>query len=221
MSKSFEVHHKVEAHPDTSLPDPHQDMFVRNTLGFWVYLMTDCILFASLFVTYAVLHNQTFGGKPSRELFSLSLAFAETMALLLSSVFCGFAILSSLLAKGETATKAILDKKKKRVIIGLTFALLFGFAFLAMEISEFALFVKEGNIWSKSAFLSSYFTLVGTHGLHVSIGSLWMIVLMAQLYWKGLTVFTFRRLIIFGMFWHFLDLVWIFIFTFVYLMGVL
>lgn len=209
MDKSYEVHHKVEAHPDLSLPDPHQDAFVRTTLGFWAYLMTDCLIFASLFVTYAVLHYETFGGPTSRDLFSLPLAFAETMVLLISSVTCGFAILASL-------------KLKKNHVIGwLIVSFLFGAMFLAMELNEFAQFVHEGHIWSKSAFLSSYFTLVGTHGLHVTIGSLWMITMMFQVYFSGITVYTFRRLVIFGMFWHFLDLVWIFIFTIVYLMGVL
>lgn len=221
MSKSFEVHYQKEPHPDTSLPDPHQDMFVRNTLGFWSYLMTDCLIFASLFVTYAVLHNQTFGGKSSKELFSLPLAFAETMVLLLSSVFCGFAILSSIASKKEYSSSEAMRKKRNKVVGWLLCSLFFGALFLGMELHEFANFVKEGSSWTKSAFLSSYFTLVGTHGLHVSVGSLWMLVLIGQLYWYGITVFTFRRLVIFGMFWHFLDLVWIFIFTFVYLMGVL
>jgi cytochrome o ubiquinol oxidase subunit III len=209
MSRSFTVHHTVEAHPDLRPPDPHQDTFIRNTLGFWMYLMTDCLIFATLFITYAVLHNETFGGKTSQDLFSLPLAFAETVALLCSSVFCGFAILSSL------------KKKKGRVLAALFAALFFGACFLTMEIMEFIEFVHVGASWTKSAFLSAFFTLVGTHGLHVSLGSLWMIVVMAQIYWKGFTVFTFRRLVIFGMFWHFLDLVWIFIFTFVYLMGTL
>jgi cytochrome o ubiquinol oxidase subunit 3 len=209
MDRSFEVHHKVEPHPDRSVPDPHQDMYVRNTLGFWMYLMTDCLIFASLFVTYAVLHSETFGGPTSRDLFSLSLAFWETIVLLLSSVTCGFAILSSL------------RHKKNQILAWLIASLFFGALFLSMELHEFSHFVQEGNSWTRSAFLSSYFTLVGTHGLHVSIGSFWMIVMMGQIYFKGITVFTFRRLVIFGMFWHFLDLVWIFIFTFVYLMGVL
>lgn len=206
---TFEVHHTVEANPDISLPDPHQDAFVRTTLGFWMYLMTDCLLFASLFITHAVLQTETFGGPTSRDLFSLPLAFAETMVLLVSSVACGLAILSSL------------KNKKNRVVAWLAVALLFGALFVGMELNEFADFVREGNSWTRSAFLSSYFTLVGTHGLHVSIGSLWMIVMMAQIHFRGITVFTFRRLVIFGMFWHFLDLVWIFIFTFVYLMGVI
>jgi cytochrome o ubiquinol oxidase subunit 3 len=221
MNRSFEIHHQREPHPDMSVPDPHQDMFARNTLGFWVYLMTDCLIFACLFVTYAVLHNQTFGGRASNELFHLPLAFAETMVLLCSSVFCGFAILSSLSTKSEQNSLEIMRKKRHKVVGFLIASLFFGALFLAMELHEFAGFIKEGEVWTKSAFLSSYFALVGTHGLHVTLGSLWMIILMGQIYWYGITVFTFRRLVIFGMFWHFLDLVWIFIFTFVYLMGVL
>ena len=209
MSKSFVIRHTVEAHPDMSLPDPHQDAFVRTTLGFWMYLMTDCLIFASLFITYAVLHHETFGGPSSRELFSLKLPFAETMVLLLSSVSCGFAILASL------------KNKKKKIIGWLIVAFLFGAAFIGMEFHEFSRLLQDGHSWKNSAFLSSFFTLVGTHGLHVSIGLLWMLVMMAQVFRNGVTLFTFRRLVIFGMFWHFLDLVWIFIFTFVYLMGVL
>jgi len=209
MSRSFSVHHTVEENPDTSLPDPHQDAFVRTTLGFWMYLMTDCLVFASLFVTYAVLHHETFGGPSSKDLFDLRLAFAETMVLLFSSVTCGFAILSSL------------QKNKKKVIGWLVVSFLLGATFVGMELEEFSLFIREGHSWRNSAFLSSFFTLVGTHGLHVSIGLFWMAIMMFQLFWKGITVVTFRRLVLFGMFWHFLDLVWIFIFTFVYLMGVL
>ena len=209
MSKSYSIHHTVEAHPDTSLPDPHQDTYVRTTLGFWMYLMTDCLIFASLFVTYAILHHETFGGPTSRDLFSLKTAFIETMILLVSSVTCGFAILASL------------KKNKNKVIGWLIASFIMGALFVGLEIDEFATFAREGHDWTKSAFLSGFFSLVGTHGLHVSIGLFWMIVMMAQLHWKGITVTTFRRLVIFGMFWHFLDLVWIFIFTFVYLMGVI
>jgi cytochrome o ubiquinol oxidase subunit 3 len=98
---------------------------------------------------------------------------------------------------------------------------LLGATFVGLELNEFTHFVREGNSWQRSAFLSSFFTLVGTHGLHVSIGLLWMIVIMSQVLWYGVTPLTFRRLIVFGLFWHFLDLVWIFIFTIVYLLGVL
>ncbi len=211
MSKPLTIHHQdtLEAHADTRLPDPHQDVFSKTTLGFWIYLMTDCLLFATLFCTYAVLHNNTFGGPSSRQLFDLPTAFAETMILLVSSVTCGFGMLSAL------------KNEKNKIIAWLAASFLLGAAFVAIELTEFTHLVQEGHSWSVSAFLSSFFTLVGTHGLHVSVGLLWMAVLMAQIFWFGVTVFTFRRLIVFSMFWHFLDLVWIFIFTFVYLMGVI
>lgn len=203
------VHHIPDPYADTSTPDPHQDTYSKTVLGFWMYLMTDCILFGSLFTTYAVLHNSTFGGPTSRDIFSLSTSFTETMILLLSSVTCGFGMLSAL------------QNKKNRVIAWFAVAFLLGASFIALELNEFSHLVQEGNSWQKSAFLSSFFTLVGTHGLHVSIGLLWMSVMIAQVFFLGITIDTFRRLVVFSMFWHFLDLVWIFIFTFVYLMGVI
>lgn len=208
MTDSLTIHHHPDPHPDTRLPDPHQDTFSKVTLGFWMYLMTDCLLFATLFTTYAVLHHSTFGGPSSHDLFSLSTAFIETMILLFSSVTCGLGILASL-------------KHKRNHVIGwflVTF--LFGASFIAMELHEFAHLINEGHDWTKSAFLSAFFTLVGTHGLHVSVGLFWLIVVLAQLMAFGITVDTFRRMVVFSMFWHFLDLVWIFIFTFVYLIGV-
>ena len=211
MSKSWTIHHQdtLERYADTHTPDIHQDTFSKNVLGFWLYLMTDCLVFASLFCTYAVLHNSTFGGPSSTDLFSLSTAFTETMILLFSSVTCGFGILSAL------------KNKKNQVIAWLIPSFVLGAAFIWIEVHEFANFVQEGFSWKKSAFLSSYFGLVGTHGLHVSAGLLWMAVMIAQVFWLGVTVHTFRRLVIFSLFWHFLDVVWIFIFTFVYLMGVI
>lgn len=207
--KPLEIHHTRDPHADTSLPDPHQDTFSKTVLGFWIYLMTDCILFASLFATYAVLHNSTFGGPSSRELFSLTTSFIETMILLFSSVTCGFAMLASL------------RNKKNQLIgwLGVTFLL--GLSFVAIELHEFAHLVEEGHSWTKSAFLSSFFTLVSTHGLHVSFGLLWMLVMMVQVFVQGINVDTFRRLVVFSLFWHFLDLIWIFIFTLVYLLGVI
>ncbi len=190
-------------------PDPYQDVYSKNTLGFWFYLMTDCMVFTTLFVTYAVLKSNTFGGPSSNDLFSLSTAFAETMILLCSSVTCGFGLLSSL------------KNDKKKVVFWLAVTFLLGAAFIALELNEFSHFILEGNSFTRSAFLSSFFTLVGTHGLHVSVGLLWMAVMIVQVSLLGITLDTFRRLMIFGMFWHFLDLVWIFIFTFVYLIGVI
>lgn len=207
--KSLAVHFKTEPHVDKSVPDPHQDKFSQTVLGFWVYLMTDCLLFATLFVTYAVLHANTFGGPSSQELFSLPLVFAETMILLLSSVTCGFGML------------AAVNNKNNRILLWFALTFLLGASFVAIELHEFTHLVEEGNSWKRSAFLSSFFTLVGTHGLHVTIGLIWMVVNMAQVFWQGLTINTFRRLVVFSLFWHFLDLIWIFIFTFVYLMGVI
>jgi cytochrome o ubiquinol oxidase subunit 3 len=207
--KPLTIHHAPDLYADTRLPDTHQDTFSKTVLGFWMYLMTDCILFTSLFATYAVLHNSTFGGPRSNDLFSLSNAFIETMILLFSSVTCGLGMLSAL------------KNHKTQVIAWFAVAFLLGASFVGLELNEFTHLVQEGNSWRRSAFLSSFFTLVGTHGLHVSIGLLWMFVIMTQVYVCGVTVDTFRRLVVFSMFWHFLDLVWIFIFTFVYLMGVI
>ena len=114
-----------------------------------------------------------------------------------------------------------LQNEKNQVIAWLAVTFLLGASFVAIELHEFTHLVQEGNSWKRSAFLSSFFTLVGTHGLHVSVGLLWMVVMMVQVFLHGVTVNTFRRLVVFSLFWHFLDLVWIFIFTFVYLMGVI
>ncbi|HEV8051315.1 MAG TPA: cytochrome o ubiquinol oxidase subunit III [Parachlamydiaceae bacterium] len=205
----FTIHHSDYPKGDTSVPDIHQDTFSKTILGFWTYLMTDCLLFATLFVTYAVFHGTTFGGPSSNELFDLNTAFAETMILLVSSVTCGLAVLAAV--KG----------KNSHIIFWLAVTFLLGAIFIAIEITEFHHMVSEGHDWTVSAFLSAFFTLVGTHGLHVSFGLLWMAVMIAQVLWQGVNVDTFRRLIVFSLFWHFLDLIWIFIFTLVYLAGVI
>jgi cytochrome o ubiquinol oxidase subunit III len=178
-------------------------------LGFWTYIMTDCILFGILFATYAVLHNNTFGGPSSKELFDPLYALGETLVLLVSSFTCGFA--------GIAARRN--DSKKVLVWFGVTFLL--GISFIVMEGMEFTKFVEAGDSWKRSGFLSAFFTLVGTHGTHISIGLLWMIVMMFQVAFKGLTPFTQRRMTCLRLFWHFLDIVWIFIFTIVYMMGVI
>jgi cytochrome o ubiquinol oxidase subunit 3 len=206
---SLTVHHERERHPDISVPDPHQDTYSKTVLGFWIYLMTDCLLFGTLFVTYAVLHTNTFGGPAFKELFTLDTAFAETMILLLSSVTCGLAVLSA-------------TKNRARSSMGwLLVTFILGAAFLALELHEFYHLVVEGYSWSRSAALSSFFTLVGTHGTHITFGLLWLLVMIGQIMAQGIVVNTFRRLVVFSLFWHFLDLIWIFIFTFVYLMGVI
>ncbi len=190
------------------LANPHQEVHARTLFGFWVYLMTDCILFGSLFAAYAVLHNSTYGGPSAHDLFSLPYALAETMILLASSFTCGLAMLGAHLN----------DRRKLLLWFGVTFLL--GASFLAMEISEFTKLVQAGNSWQRSGFLSAFFTLVGTHGLHITTGLLWMIVLLVPVARHGLTPTSLKRLTCLRLFWHFLDVVWIFIFTLVYLMGV-
>lgn len=203
------VYHSKNFTTNETINDLHQDTFSKTILGFWIYLMTDCILFATFFTTYAVLHDGTFGGPGAKELFSLPLVFTETMILLLSSLTCGMALLAAIKS----------DKRKILILLGCTFVL--GFSFLLLELHEFKTLIDEGNSFSRNAFLSSFFTLVGTHGLHVFFGLVWLVVLFFQIIIKGFNTITFRRLVVFNMFWHFLDLIWIFIFTLVYLMGVI
>jgi cytochrome o ubiquinol oxidase subunit 3 len=181
----------------------------KVTFGFWVYLMSDCVLFAGLFATYAVLQSATFGGPSITDIFDLPFVLAETLLLLTSSFTVGLALVAARM------------KKKKAVLAALTATLLLGFAFLGMEVSEFTHLVAAGEGPSRSAFLSAFFTLVGTHGLHVFFGSLWMIVVVAHLMVGGITQGALRKLTCVALFWHFLDIIWIFIFTFVYLMGAL
>lgn len=179
----------------------------KSLFGFWVYLMTDVVLFASLFATFAVLRNNTFGGPSGAELFSLPFVLKETLVLLTSSFTCGLALVAA--QRGHI--KAVLAG------FGATFAL--GVTFLALELSEFARLAHDGHSWQASGFMSSFFTLVGTHGLHITIGLIWMLVMMGQLMRRGLGRHTIRRLSMLGLFWHFLDIIWIFIFSIVYLTG--
>jgi cytochrome o ubiquinol oxidase subunit 3 len=180
----------------------------KTLFGFWTYIMTDCVLFASLFATYAVLHNNTFGGPGGDKLFELNGVLAETLILLTSSFTCGLAML------------AAHKKRQDFVIFWFAITFLLGLAFLTLEISEFSGLVADGNSWTRSAFLSSFFTLVGTHGMHISVGLIWMFSMMIKLRKSGFTRNTMRRLTMLSLFWHFLDIVWIFIFTIVYLLGV-
>ena len=181
----------------------------KNLFGFWIYIMTDCVLFASLFATYAVLHGNTYGGPGAKELFSLNFVLAETLILLTSSFVCGLAMLAA--RRG--------DKRQVLMLFGLTFVL--GLAFLGLELTEFHHLYAEGNSWRRSGFLSAFFTLVGTHGAHITSGLIWMGVMMVRVRQNGLTPVSLRRLGLLSLFWHFLDIIWIFIFTIVYLMGAL
>jgi len=188
-------------------PDAHQDTYSKTLFGFWVYLMTDCVLFGTLFATYAVLRTHTAGGPSGHDLFSMPYALTETLILLTSSFTSGLALLPS----------QCTSKYKVLFWFGVTFLL--GASFIGMELTEFLHLVREGNSWRRSAFLSAFFTLVATHGLHISLSLVWMIVLTIPVWRHGLNSTSFRRLSCLRLFWHFLDVVWIFIFTVVYLVG--
>jgi len=179
----------------------------KTAFGFWVYLMTDLVLFATLFATFAVMRLNTAGGEPLSELFNLPFVLVETLLLLTSSFTSGLALLA---AKKQHRQLAVLG-------FGVTFLL--GAAFLGMELHEFRQLASEGNSWRASGALSSFFTLVGTHGAHITGGLIWMAVMMWRVMRNGINSHTIRRLTILSLFWHFLDIVWIFIFTMVYLLG--
>lgn len=178
-----------------------------KVFGFWVYLMTDLVIFAVLFAAFIVLRDSTFGGPSCRDLFDMSTALMSTIILLTSSFTGSLGILN------------VHNNTKKHALFWFACTIALGLAFLTLEISEFSRFVHEGASWQRSAFLSSFFTLVGTHGLHISIGLLWMVVGMFQIWLRPLSPVHVSRLVRMTLFWHFLDLVWIFIFTVVYGMG--
>lgn len=177
-------------------------------LGFWLYLMSDCLIFAVLFATHAVLGRNYAAGPSPADLFDLQLVAINTAMLLFSSITYGFAMLQmERNAKAET-------------LFWLGVTGVFGLAFLALELYEFYHLLHIGAGPTRSAFLSSFFTLVGTHGLHVTFGIIWLVTLMVQVKMHGLIPENRRRLMCLSMFWHFLDVVWIGVFSVVYLMGV-
>jgi cytochrome o ubiquinol oxidase subunit 3 len=202
------LHHENHGHDEHH----HHDDTDITVFGFWTYLMSDLILFGTLFIAFAVLSSHVPMGTPSaKELFGESLGFVltETFALLISSVTFGFAVL------------AAYKKNVNQVLTWLGVTWVFGAIFIGMELYEFNHLVHAGHGPSTSAFLSAFFTLVGTHGIHVTSGLVWMIVLMIQIKKYGLTLPNMRRLACLSLFWHFLDIVWICVFSVVYLMGVL
>lgn len=180
----------------------------KTSLGFWIYLMTDCVLFASLFATFAVLRGGVWDGPSGAEIFNIPYVWTQTMLLLASSLTCGLAII------------AARDQNRRKTLKLLAVTGLLGLAFLGMEAYEFTKLVTEGYSWQRSGFLSAFFTLVGMHGLHITIGLIWLVDLARRIWTKGLTATSLKRLTLFSYFWHFLDIIWIFIFTIVYLMGV-
>ncbi|MBB3046336.1 cytochrome o ubiquinol oxidase subunit 3 [Litorivivens lipolytica] len=175
--------------------------------GFWLYLMSDCLIFAALFATYGVLSQSYAGGPTGAELFDLPLVALNTAFLLFSSITYGFAMLQ------------MQQGKRQGTMIWLAITGLLGAAFLAVELYEFSHLLHVGAGPQRSAYWSAFFTLVGTHGLHVTIGLIWLVTLLVQLKKHGLIPENRRRLFCLSMFWHFLDVIWIGVFTFVYLMG--
>ncbi|GAB3045142.1 cytochrome o ubiquinol oxidase subunit III [Acinetobacter apis] len=199
------LHHENHGHDEH-----HHDDTDITVFGFWTYLMSDLVLFGTLFIAYIVLQSHIPPGTPTpHELFSETLGFVlvETFALLISSVTFGFAVL----ARYKNNAKGVLN--------WLVITWLFGATFIGMELYEFHHLVEAGHGPTHSAFLSAYFTLVGTHGIHVASGLLWMLVLILQIKKHGLTLRNTRRLACLSLFWHFLDIVWICVFSVVYLMG--
>ena len=175
--------------------------------GFWIFLLSDIVMFATLFASYAVLVDQTAGGPTGRQLFDLRNAGLETAFLLASSFTCGLASI------------AVSVRNKLWFYVAMTVTCLFGLSFLFLEFNEFASLIARGAGPTRSAFLSAFFTLVGCHGLHVSVGILWLLTMMAQVFAKGFRADIERRILCFTLFWHALDIIWVGLFTVVYLMG--
>jgi cytochrome o ubiquinol oxidase subunit 3 len=186
----------------------HHEHHENNTVfGFWLYLMTDCLLFASFFATYAVLFMNTAGGVSGKDIFELNFVALETAALLVSSITFGFAMLC--------AQKQ--NRKGALLWLAVTWAL--GASFIGMEVYEFHHLIIHGHGPQTSAFLTAFFSLVGLHGLHVTAGLVWMTIMFIEVSRRGLPEQTVTRLSCLSLFWHFLDIVWICVFTVVYLMG--
>jgi cytochrome aa3-600 menaquinol oxidase subunit III len=198
----------MSAKVNAALPLEYQTEQNRmNILGFWIFLGAEIVLFATLFGVYGVLSERYAGGPTQKDIFVVNDVMIQTFLLLTSSFTMGISIF-------EMRRSNI-----KGMLMWLVFTLLLGGGFLFMEVREFMHYVHEGATMQTSAFLSSFFVLLGTHGLHVTIGIGWAILLMIQIFQRGLTPVTARKTFIFGLYWHFLDVVWIFIFTFVYLAG--
>ena len=189
--------------------EEHHEAGGATLLGFWIYLMSDALIFATLFATYGVLSTAYAGGPSPREIFELPLVALNTGLLLVSSITYGFAMI------------AMHDGKMRGTQAWLLVTGLLGIGFVGVELYEFSSLIHEGATPQTSAFLSAFFTLVATHGLHVTFGIIWIGVMLVQLNQRGLIGENQRRLTCLSMFWHFLDVVWIGVFTFVYLLGVL
>ena len=199
-----EAHHGSVSRLGWSGPAPKR---IVTGYGFWIFILSDIIMFAAFFATYAVLLGQAAGGPSGRELFDLKNVAIETGFLLASSFTCGLASIAA-------DTRSTI-----RFQLAMAVTCAFGLGFLAIEGHEFAGLVARGAGPTRSAFLSAFFTLVGCHGLHVSAGILWLLTMMAQVFAKGFRADIQRRILCFALFWHALDIIWIAVFTVVYLIG--
>jgi cytochrome o ubiquinol oxidase subunit 3 len=180
---------------------------VVTAYGFWIFILSDMIMFSAFFATFAVLSGQTAGGPSGAELFDLKNVAIETVVLLLSSFTCGMASIAA-------------DVRNRFWFqIAMAVTCLLGLAFLFIEFREFASLIARGAGPTRSAFLSAFFTLVGCHGLHVSLGLLWLLTMMAQVVAKGFRADIQRRIVCFALFWHALDIIWVAVFSVVYLLG--
>ncbi len=195
MSHSSELTHN----------DHEKEVFEKNTFGFWIYIMSDCILFSALFATFAVLKNSTAGTQALTGMFSMPFVLTETMLLLTSSFTYGLTLLFAR------------DGKKYMMFTTLAITFFLGISFVGMEFYEFHHLITHGNTPSTNAAFSAFFTLVGTHGLHVISGLVWMIIVGIQLAMRGITPKNQNKLYCLGLFWHFLDVIWVCVFTIVYL----
>ena len=197
-------------HPHSGAPPSEVgEIHEQRELGFWLYLMGDAIIFALLFMTYSIMVGNTAGGPTGKQLFSLNNAAFETALLLISSITFGFASLAA--RRGD----------RSQVLGWLAVTFLLGAGFVVLEIREFLGMIRAGAGPDRSGFLSAFFTLVGTHGTHVSVGLIWILILSAQVAIKGLRLTVTSRLLRLGLFWHFLDIAWVGIFSVVYLPGLL
>ncbi|MCR2807752.1 cytochrome o ubiquinol oxidase subunit III [Paenibacillus soyae] len=214
MAHAIDTHKGAHGHSAHGSHDghhghDHHDQEEMKTFGFWLFLITDVILFGTLFATFVVLRLNTAGGPTGAELIELPGIIASTFILLTSSFTSGIALLE--MNRGN----------KKGLILWLIITALLGASFIYLEVTEFIHLVHEGATIGTSAYWSAFFTLVGTHGLHVTVGLVWMTALIIQLSRRGITPVTKRKVNIISLYWHFLDVVWIFVFTIVYLMGVM
>ena len=204
------IHEQVSSHRQHTLGHAERGLASKRVVtafGFWIFLVSDIIMFSAFFATYAVLVGNTAGGPSGRELFNLPNVALETAFLLVSSFTCGVASIGARAHSGSWFYGAM----------AATFIL--GAGFLSIELREFASMVARGAGPTRSAFLSAFFTLVGCHGLHITAGLLWLLTMIAQVFAKGYRADVLRRILCFSLFWHALDIIWVAIFTVVYLMG--